>query len=110
MALFKCGSKQKIIELGTNTTFDCTKITGYKNLTSDNFYVKNVSGFSDKWSPYFPYNNRDGKSQCYLTKSYNAETGVLTCYLKYYYFYFDGNGTSFHNEDRNLACNVVCIK
>lgn len=105
-------SASAVINLGTGTSFDCTSISGYQSLTADNFYIKAVSGFNDGgWTQVYLYNNRDnGIAECYLTKSYDASTGVLTAYVKYHYDYYDSNFTHTRSYNKNLPVTVVCIK
>lgn len=54
-----------------SVTVNCTAITGYQNLTIDDFYlvIKTLQYISNPvgWSPNYT-----------ITKSYNATTGILT--------------------------------
>lgn len=112
MALFQTTGKQKIIDLGTNTTFNCTSITNYKNLTNDNFYIKSFYYYNffgtDIGGIYADRSN--GKEEYTIVKSYNASTGILTCYIKIYSNYTDSNGNGARNRNLQLPCSVVCIK
>lgn len=111
MALFQTTGKQKIIDLGTNTTFNCTNISGYKNLTADNFYVTSFYYRNAGWRDESVNNDRDnGVEEYSLHKSYNASTGVLTCYVTIYSRYTDSNGNGARNRNLQLPCSVVCIK
>lgn len=65
----------KIINLGTGTSFDVSNYEGFNNFTKDNF-IMSVEELSTT-------NGGSGndKSRCEVTisKSYNAQTGILTC-------------------------------
>lgn len=71
-----------IVSLGASNsssarTFSATSIPSYQNLTADNFFVNSTGLYHyanlENNGPQGP-----GSQTLYLTKSYNASTGVLT--------------------------------
>lgn len=73
----------KLVNLGTSTSFNVSNVRGYQDFTIDNFLVKVNSlpqgylyngfrGSAGDWTV-------DGSYK--IIKSYNAQTGVLTCYI-----------------------------
>lgn len=76
----KLGSQ--VIDLGTGTSFNVKSYDGYQNFTVDNFLIKTFSGSSIKaGTSQAPGEGEQGEGSVSLTKSYNASTGKLTCYL-----------------------------
>lgn len=77
----------KAICLGNGRTFDVSGIAGYENLTEDNFIVEpiaiNCSGSCEitqtgyEWGAGSP----SVTSSSSLVKSYNPDTGILSCSL-----------------------------
>lgn len=77
----------KAIYLGTGQTFNVSGIAGYKKLTEDNFIVEPISiscsgscmitqtGY--EWGAGSP----SASSSSSLVKSYNPDTGILSCSL-----------------------------
>lgn len=65
----------EVVNLGTAATIDVSSYDGYENFTEDNFLVTIVS-FSASTSTVNGYQSGGGTAT--VTKSYNAETGVLT--------------------------------
>lgn len=68
-------------------TLDCTTISGYKNLTADNFLLQCVSIYHGGTYNGENFNTVIGS----LSKNYNAETGILTIGKNYYVIY-DASG------------------
>lgn len=72
----------KLISLGGDKTFNVSNIEGYRDLTADNFLISSIPYHSgDHYilrNGTVLSNNASGYSE--LRKSYNASTGVLTCY------------------------------
>lgn len=68
-------------------TLDCTTISGYKNLTADNFLLQCVSIYHGGTYNDENFNTVIGS----LSKNYNAETGILTIGKNYYVIY-DASG------------------
>lgn len=73
----------KLIDLGTSTSFNVSGRSGYQNFTADNFLILSSNGASGGNS-YYPqgyYYSDSGSATVELRKSYNASTGVLSCYI-----------------------------
>lgn len=58
------------------------------------------------------YCDRDtGQTDCYLVKTYNTSTGILTAYVRFHYDYYDSNYTHVTpNYDIKLPVTVICVK
>ncbi len=75
---------EKLIELGSGQSFDVkSKVTNYQSLTADNFLIdaepsntyvyRGSRTYAGTWT---------AQSTRSFTKSYNASTGILTCYFR----------------------------
>ncbi|MBE5875643.1 MAG: hypothetical protein E7290_01995 [Lachnospiraceae bacterium] len=97
----------KVICLGNGRTFDVSDIAGYENLTEDNFIVEatclNCSGNCEitqtgyEWGAGSP----SATSSSSLVKSYNPDTGILSCSLS-----SDASGTNSDGEGDKAVLNV----
>lgn len=74
----------QIYDLGTGTSFDVTEYAGYKNFTADNFICEPVQQTVGSWgsvasgaNSYVP----QGRSRAYMSKTYDASTGILSSQL-----------------------------
>ena len=97
----------QMIDLGTNTSFNVSSVySNYANLTVDNFCVESSEVYSGSRGTIWGYPDGSGiRRQMRLEKSYNAQTGVLTCYLLYYYQANDSNGTG-DKVNQKIKVNV----
>lgn len=97
----------QMIDLGTNTSFNVSSVySNYANLTVDNFCVESSEVYSASRGTIWGYPDGSGiRRQMRLEKSYNAQTGVLTCYLLYYYQANDSNGTG-DKVNQQIKVNV----
>ena len=89
------GKANAVTYLGTTTggTFNAKSISGYQNLTKDNFLlvIESIPATTvNTSSSYAGYNAQGGiKDSFTMTKSYNASTGILsysssiTCWANY---------------------------
>ncbi len=99
------------ILLGTATSFNVKTLVpnvDYTKLTADNFFIKSVSGVGDfevsvSGIQEHPY----GKGS--FTKSYNASTGVLSCYYGVT-AYGKYNGAVMGSETKNASVTVYLIE
>lgn len=100
-------ARNQMIDLGTNTSFNVSGVyPNYANLTVDNFCVKSSETYSAGRGTIWGYPDGSGiRRQMRLEKSYNAQTGVLTCYLLYYYQANDSNGTG-DKVNQKIKVNV----
>ena len=102
MLLF--GSEPDFIYLGYGTSFDVkSKYSGYANLTADDFYIKEVSNYSTSRGSIQTYADGTISRRGEIVKSYDASTGILTCYARYYYRASDSNGTG-DKVDEHINC------
>lgn len=81
------GSGSDIYDLGTGTSFDVSSITGYRNFTADNFIITAGTASTSKNISYSSSNgyasgSSNSSASCSVTKTYNANTGILTANQK----------------------------
>lgn len=100
-----------ILSLGNGQSFNIKNIfPNYASLTADDFMVSSMSNFSETgWTAKQIYQDGYGVGESELYKSYNSNTGVLTCYVTYRYTYKDSNGTSPRYYDKKLNVNAYVI-
>lgn len=86
----------KLIYLGFGSSFNVKHIEGYQYFTADNFLIENIP--LHRSSDHYIFregsvysNSASGSSR--LVKSYNASTGVLTCY------WYASASDNYGNED-----------
>ena len=75
----------KLIFLGTGTSFDVTQYNGYEGFTEDNFICEPVNRSSVGWgSATSGYNKYvpSARAKAFITKTYNASTGILSSRLE----------------------------
>lgn len=100
-----------ILSLGNGQSFNVKSVYhNYASLTADDFMIRNMSNFSETgWTANMIYQDGWGEGESELYKSYNATTGILTCYVTYLYTYRDSNGTSPRYYDKKLNVNAYLI-
>lgn len=75
-------TKTEKLQLLTN--FNVSNVPGYQNFTVDNFLISSTSGthyYNSFYAQSYIYSG-SGTITVDLVKSYNQNTGVLTCYLR----------------------------
>lgn len=81
------GSGSDIYDLGTGESFDVSSITGYRNFTAANFIITAGAASTSKNISYASSNGyasgtSNSSANCSVTKTYNANTGILTANQK----------------------------
>lgn len=105
-----------IYYLGYGTQFSAASISGYKNMTADNFVIRpDFTSYTDSNANSFTVGKAGGGTSSgtvsssvgvYLTKTYNASTGVLNCSLAINYNTSRKGGDSDSHWDSNGDKNV----
>lgn len=108
---------QKVVDLGTGTSFDLTSYEGYQNFTNSNFIIVSASSMSNSGSSSFQpgYSasvNSTVTASYSTTKSYNASSGILTAYATLSGSFSRAGGVDsgrFPSFSSNEAVNVYLI-
>lgn len=108
---------QKVVNLGTNTSFNLTSYDGYQNFTNDNFIIVSASSMSksgsSNYQPGYSANVQSTVTASYsTTKNYNASTGILTAYATFSGSYSRAGGTiagGFPSFSTNQAVQVYLV-
>lgn len=96
----------RLIDLGVGTSFNVknTLPNDYQSLNANNFYIYQANGSIGGGGSTDEYTHNQASSSGTLVKSYNASTGVLTCYNSMYEDHRDGSGS--HSSTGTGSCGV----
>ncbi len=75
--LSQSSDKKTVVYLGTGTSFDVTKYSGYQSFTSDNFIVSAISCYGNIAGTTVNSSVNTGNSAT-ISKIYNASTGIFS--------------------------------
>ena len=73
---------KRVVGLGTGTSFNVTGYTGYQNFTVDNFFISTLNYANGLATTSMPTGDCNWSTDIQFIKSYDASTGILTCYGK----------------------------